>query len=455
LKNFINVDKLKRLRDEPREVLYNRHRPTQQTFSTDNDALAQRTVQPAIEQRTDGAQNSLNAIGTALKLDNGESLWQTLQREQDEIGKVVYIEKSEQAQDINLNETSSTRVQSPQLQSPAKISSRTNLEQQAKRSDLLPLTSAGSQQLPVRSPTCQVNNNGMEISATHGAETTMFLHGMKVSEQQRIRSHNPVATEPRETDKSLQFMAVVSHNNDPVTTRGSNLTTQSGIIHAVHDSAGSKLHNRKAGTEKIALTTHKAPGVNSGHAHSGDSIEDSIEPINSARINGQGEIALTAIASQTFFSDASETLAKTNEDGGNETDNTPSDTKIKDSIKEITESFTNPLTQAANPMHHTLSTGLEQHPVETYEHCQKQQIETNHNLTSYRRVDLNTTERHTNDRIIRVSARKAARPYPLYKAHFNDKTKPCGIPVTAIPPEIVAAFHVKRFQRKKTRKLTK
>jgi hypothetical protein len=152
LKNFINVDKLKRLRDEPREVLYNRHRPTQQSFSTDSDVLAQRTVQPPIEQRTDGAQNSLNAIDTALKLDNGQSLWQTLQREQDEIDKMVYIEKSEQAQDINLNETSSTRVQSPQLQSPTQLSSQTDLEQQVKRSELLPLTSAVSQQLPIRSP---------------------------------------------------------------------------------------------------------------------------------------------------------------------------------------------------------------------------------------------------------------------------------------------------------------
>jgi hypothetical protein len=106
-------------------------------------------------------------------------------------------------------------------------------------------------------------------------------------------------------------------------------------------------------------------------------------------------------------------------------------------------------------MHHTLSTGLEHHPAEKAEYCQKQQIKTNHDLTSYRRVDLNTTAAHTDDRIIRVSARKAARPYPLYKAHFNDKTKPCWIPVTAIPPEIVAAFHVKCFQRKKTRKLTK
>jgi hypothetical protein len=184
-------------------------------------------------------------------------------------------------------------------------------------------------------------------------------------------------------------------------------------------------------------------------------MEDSVEPINSARTNIQGEAALTANASQTFISNASEALTTTNEDGCSEADNTASDIKMKDSIREINESFNNPLIQAAESMRHTPSTGLEHHPAEIEEYCQKQQIKTNDNITSYRRVDLNTTEMHTNDRIIRVSARKAARPYPLYKAHFNDKTKPCWIPVTAIPPEIVAAFHVKCFQRKKARKLTK
>jgi hypothetical protein len=311
------------------------------------------------------------------------------------------------------------------------------------------------QQLPVRSPTRPVHNNGMEISATHGAETPMFSRSVKVLEQQMHRGHNPVATELQETDENLQFMTVVDHNNDPPTTRGSNLTAQSEIMQAVHDSADSKLRNRKAGTEQIELTTHKAPSANSGHAQSGDSIEDSSEPINSARINGHSEAALTATASQTFISNASKAVAKTNDEGCNEADNTASDTKIKDSTKEINESFTNPLLQLADPMHHTLSTGLEQHPAEKEDYCQKQQIKTNHNLTSYRRVDLNTTATHSDDRIIKVTARKAARPYPLYKAHFNDKTKPCWIPVTAIPPEIVAAFHVKSFQRKKTRKVTK
>jgi hypothetical protein len=147
---------------------------------------------------------------------------------------------------------------------------------------------------------------------------------VKVREQQMHRGHNPVATELREADKNLQFMAVVSHNNDPSKTRGSNLSVQSGIMHAVHDSAGSKLRNRKSGTEQIALTTHKAPGVNSGHAQSRDSIEDSIESINSVRINGHGEAALTATASPTFISNASKALAKTNDEGCNEDDNTAS-----------------------------------------------------------------------------------------------------------------------------------
>jgi hypothetical protein len=455
LKNFINVDKLKRLRDEPREVLYNRHKPTQQSFSMDNDELAQRTVQPAIEQRADGAQNSLNEIGTTLKLDKGNSLWQAFQREQDEIGKVSYIQESEQAQDIKLNETSGTRGQSSQLQSPVQLGSQTNLERQVKRSDLLPLTSAVGHQLPVSNLTRPVNNNGMEINATHRAEIPRLSRSVNVSEQQMHRDHNPVATESQEADKTLQFMAVVSHNNDPSSTRGSILTALSGIVHALHVSAASKHRNSKARTEQIALMTHKGPAVNSEHAQSEDSIEDSIERINSARINGHDGAAVTANASPTFISNASKALAKTNNEGGNEVDNTASDTKIKDSIKEINESFTNSLLQSTDPKWHARSTGLEQHPVEKEEHCQKQQIETNHNFTSYRRVDLNSTQMHSNDRIIRLSARKAAKPYPLYKAHFNDKTKPCWIPVTAIPPEIVAAFHVKRFQRKKSRKLTK
>jgi hypothetical protein len=153
-----------------------------------------------------------------------------------------------------------------------------------KRSDLLPLTSAVGQQLSVHSPTRPVNNNGMEISATHGDGTSMFPRSVKVLEQQMNGGHNPVGTDLQETDTNLQFMTVVSLNNDPPTTQRSNLTAQSGIMHAFHDRAGSKLGNRKAGMDQIAWTTHKTPSVNSSHTRSGDSIDDSVEPINSASL---------------------------------------------------------------------------------------------------------------------------------------------------------------------------
>jgi hypothetical protein len=184
----------------------------------------QRTVQPTIEQRIDGAQNSLNAIGTALKLDNDNSLWQNSQEEPDEIGRLIYIEKSEQAQDIILNATNSTRVQSPQLPSPAQLSSQTDLERQVKRCDLLPLTSAAGQQLSERSSTRPVNNNGMEIGATYGAGTSMFPRSVKVLEQQMNGGHNPVAVELQEPGRNLQLTTVASHNTDQPTTRRSNLT---------------------------------------------------------------------------------------------------------------------------------------------------------------------------------------------------------------------------------------
>jgi hypothetical protein len=260
-----------------------------------------------------------------LTLDNDNSLWHALLREQDETGKIIYIEQSEQAQDINLNETSCTRVQSPQLQSVIQRNRQMDLEQQMKRSDLVPWASAASQQLPVRSPTRTVHNNAMEISATHGAQTPMFSRSVKVFEQQMHRDHNPVATELQETDKNSQFMTIVDNNHDSPTTPRSNLTAQSEIMHAIHDSADSKLRSRKAWTEQIALTTHKVPSVNSGHAQSRDSIEDSVEPINSARTDRHGEAALTANASQTFISKASAMLVKTNEDCCSEADNTAPD----------------------------------------------------------------------------------------------------------------------------------
>jgi hypothetical protein len=56
-------------------------------------------------------------------------------------------------------------------------------------------------------------------------------------------------------------------------------------------------------------------------------------------------------------------------------------------------------------------------------------------------------------KIVKVTARKAAKPQALYKAKFKDESAPRWVPVTQIPPKILADFHGRCFQRRKDRKI--
>jgi hypothetical protein len=98
---FINVDKLRRLRDESRQVLYNRHKPTQQTFVTEDMMTEQRTVQPSYDTNADGAQNSLNPINTIVKPANNTSVSQSLEHGQNEKDKPVDTTRNGRITEIN------------------------------------------------------------------------------------------------------------------------------------------------------------------------------------------------------------------------------------------------------------------------------------------------------------------------------------------------------------------
>jgi hypothetical protein len=71
LKNFINVDKLKRLRDTPRDVMYNRHRIAQHPFISDAPSTEQPTIQTSRTTAKDGPQ-SLTVIRRATVLDDSD-----------------------------------------------------------------------------------------------------------------------------------------------------------------------------------------------------------------------------------------------------------------------------------------------------------------------------------------------------------------------------------------------
>jgi hypothetical protein len=145
-----------------------------------------------------------------------------------------------------------------------------------------------------------------------------------------------------------------------------------------------------------------------------------------------------------------------NDQGVKKTDNPTIDAKAINTNTILKESYAHQSQQSSALTQLNQEAQTESEKLEVTE--QKSLIKENKpssDIMSYTRLSLNSDETRRNDRIIRVSARKPAKPYAMYKAHFRDKTKSCWAPVTEIPPEIVAAFHVKRFQRKKTREPSK
>jgi hypothetical protein len=72
---------------------------------------------------------------------------------------------------------------------------------------------------------------------------------------------------------------------------------------------------------------------------------------------------------------------------------------------------------------------------------------------SFKSWNLESNALRCDYKIVKVITRKAAKPQALYKAKFKDESAPRWVPVMHITPEILAEFHVRRFQRRKNRKI--
>jgi hypothetical protein len=76
------------------------------------------------------------------------------------------------------------------------------------------------------------------------------------------------------------------------------------------------------------------------------------------------------------------------------------------------------------------------------------------NMTTYKALSLAPSGEVYNANIIKVSARKLAKPQPLYKAHFLNDKQAQWVPASQIPPAVLAKFFVQRYVRSRKRKLT-
>jgi hypothetical protein len=64
---------------------------------------------------------------------------------------------------------------------------------------------------------------------------------------------------------------------------------------------------------------------------------------------------------------------------------------------------------------------------------------------SHKAISLSPQGNCYNAKVIKVSARKPAKPQPLYKAHFSDGSQKQWIPASEIPPDILAKFFVEHY----------
>jgi hypothetical protein len=71
---------------------------------------------------------------------------------------------------------------------------------------------------------------------------------------------------------------------------------------------------------------------------------------------------------------------------------------------------------------------------------------------SYKAISLSPQGNFYNAKVIKVSARKPAKPQPLYKAHFPDGSQKQWLPASQIPPDILAKFFVEHHAQSQKRK---
>jgi hypothetical protein len=74
-------------------------------------------------------------------------------------------------------------------------------------------------------------------------------------------------------------------------------------------------------------------------------------------------------------------------------------------------------------------------------------------IISYKALSLAPSGEVYNANVIKVSARKLAKPQPLYKAHFLHDNPAQWLPASQIPPAVLAKFFVQRYVRSQKRKL--
>jgi hypothetical protein len=440
LKNWVNVCKLRKLNDEPRHVLYNRLR-SDPTNSTTVENVAQRTVQTA---DTDAVQCAMNARDRTDSFvgEHGPRSMHAVQQP-DTPGESFMEDCRRSAVVPWLLRVDGRHAQSGLRTSQARCQLRE--------------VEAFSSQLTV--PRCAVGRVDADAVTGGSCGRAPCAHTVDgvVSDDcqtwlQRTRSCTPAAEERCRScgsaaDDRVGLSAVFVQRSPyaaPIDGKPSDYACSgSGQSNGIsleqwptiasrqaQPSAETKAHypqgcNGQVGDEQAALTGRVHTSANLQQDSVGDSLQ--MRPTVPAVIYSIADKATAERGTQAAIkqSNNSDTAASSN----TECTRTAAETK-QPKVTQADAAQTKRASSESDGRKTTTAVA-------------------NAN-GSYTAVSPPVREACYNYCIVKISARKRGPTQPLFRAHFNDGSKSCWVPLSCIPPSILATFYVKSTEKSVT-----
>jgi hypothetical protein len=446
LKNYIHVSKLKRLKDESRDKLYNRLRPANSQDST-MDVDQQPTVQTALTATSSYWQPTTEI--NSLDADARNNLHPTRSQQINTADAADYnITHTAIAEPIMLTHASIVQpaVHNDSRQSPAHCS----------------ITHAQRLRPHAYSPTSQAMNANAAWpteSAELPTRPMQTAHALKamihrpqaVSDLQTIASHlQPIITQqdsrphyPAAAQAAPPRTTAQMHYSPPLTgdIRQRPPLLQS-LIQPDHDRGRPVIFQDSMHPSGIAINndlarvphqqmaaTHQPRVHNQGTAGSIDLTE--LEAANAPMNHALRADEMSCNQNNTVHPVSSDPQTLT------------ADTELQS------------LAQARPTTHHmdsnkVLPAAAENQPAQT-KLCLVRRTLTP-NTESYQAM-TDPPQLGYNTDIVRVSACRRRKPNALYKVYFKNQKESQWVPVTRIPPKLLASFYVRQFQKKMKKKL--
>jgi hypothetical protein len=435
LKNYINVDKLKRLRDSSRDILYNRHRTDPHSYTSDAPPTEQPTIQ--IRRTTEKeAPQPLTVIKRATVLDDSDvtvdahgritdamNLYDPSERHPNCIGDVHAADGSK----IEVSQSRETGTRHAQKPSPS-------------RSLLLPVHRTQSHLDDSTAHITGLDDDDTEPFHLHKERPPVFFGDVRFQ------------AEPRCNNKQDEDYMSVTPSTVCENESHTRETERQEIIPAVEykitrpERRQFITANPRESFSVVPVTTAVTVPLN---LQPTTNEKPAISPSRDSR----AQTRLSETSADTLL-DSMNTERRVN------TEPNPANTEEETNnlqATDVTDSVTNHMSaQLTDGMSDLTELSRGSHDIKTGETSQQQtSVKQNETPTirSFKSWDLGSNGSRCDTNIVKVIARKAAKPQALYKAKFKGESAPRWVPVMQIPPEILAEFHVRRFQRKKKRKI--